>query len=99
MIKYIKMSNGELVIGNVIERGEYNLTIENPMIVIIDRMRNDGGYYIGEYIPMTKVAMMPLFYKDIICVIDPDQVLLDQYRDMFNQKSGENKKSVNPKFH
>ena len=93
------MSNGELVIGNVIERGEYNLTIENPMIVIIDRMRNDGGYYIGEYIAMAKVAMMPLFYKDIICVIDPDQVLLDQYRDMFNQKSGESKKSVNPKFH
>jgi len=99
MIKYIKMSNSELVIGNVIERSEFNLTIENPMIVIIDRMRNDGGYYLGEYIPMTKVAMMPLFYKDIICVIDPDQVLLDQYRDMFNQKSGKDKKSINPKYH
>ena len=92
------MSNGELVLGNVVNRSEFNIIIEHPMLIIIDRHANNGSYYIGEYMAMVKDDQIPLFYKDIICVVEPDDVLLGQYNEMFSRTEG-NKKETNHKYH
>jgi len=99
MIKYIKMSNTELMIGNVVNRSDYKNTIKNPMLLIIDRRSNDGSYYIGEYMPMMKDDIITLSYKDIVTVVDADSVLTGQYNDMFNVKDGIDKKSTQHKYH
>jgi len=95
----LKLVTNETIIGTlkINPKNEHSIFIENPMLIMIDRFENKGSFYIGEYLPLSSDATIELFYKDIVTIVNPNQMIIKTYNDILSSSSV--KEELKPKFH
>lgn len=100
--KYVKLSNGEDIIGNIKDQCEtFNdkefLGIENPVLISAVRIPSRGmiveTYLMQPWIKMGKTEIVQIPTRSIVAVVDLQQSAIDQYNEYISDyNSKENNK-------
>ena len=82
-VKLVKLSNKEIIIGDVIFGDDTMIKIKNPLLIIFERYGN-SEFYMGDYIPLCADDIIPISFKDILTVVNPMENLKNSWDGMIN---------------
>ena len=81
MIKILRLSNGEDIIGNAIEQYVGQYIVSEPMSVDIDYHSKEAGLIMHHWLPIQLIDKneVQLEPKDVLCVMEPNNEFREYY--------------------
>lgn len=84
-IKLVKLSNTELIIGDVVFGDNDIIKIKDPLLLDFNRF-GGSDFYMSRYIPMCDTEEIPISYKDILAIVTPNKKLINTWDESINHK-------------
>lgn len=93
-VKVVVLKNGVSLLGEVLysdmpEHGEDLLRIKNPVEVLPGSIKDDAAsvsfFPYLHYVVEAYEKGIPFMYEDILCVLTPNETLIDHYTSAFNK--------------
>lgn len=85
MIRILKLTSGDEIIGEVSSKGIFNVAVKNPLKIIYNHDANNGtNVFMFPWIGASNENLFTIKTKDIMVNCCPDPMLVGSYNEILN---------------